>query len=98
MSKPLPPRPNLGQLKKQAKDLLKSCKAGDPESLRRLVEAHRSSTPGRSQSGPPDWSLSDAQNAIAREYGFVRWPELKAHVESAMLEAGDLIELLKAAF
>ena len=98
MSKPLPPRPNLEQLKKQAKDLLKSCKAGDAESLRRLSEAHRSSTPGRSQSGRPDWSLSDAQNAIAREYGFARWSELKAHVESVMLEAGDLIELLKSAF
>jgi ankyrin repeat protein len=30
---PLPPRPNLEQYKKQAKELLKACKAGDPAAL-----------------------------------------------------------------
>jgi hypothetical protein len=30
----------------------------------------------------PDSKLADAQHAIAREYGFVNWPALKAHVES----------------
>lgn len=32
--------------------------------------------------------LSDAQHAIAREYGFASWPKLKAHVES-LPEAGE---------
>ena len=30
----------------------------------------------------PDTKLADAQHAVAREYGFVNWPALKAHVES----------------
>ena len=30
----------------------------------------------------PDAQLSDAQHALAREYGFGSWPRLKAHVES----------------
>jgi ankyrin repeat protein len=32
---PLPPRPNLEQYKKLAKDLLKACKSGEPDALRR---------------------------------------------------------------
>ena len=27
-------------------------------------------------------SLTDAQHALAREYGFASWPKLKAHVEA----------------
>jgi hypothetical protein len=34
-------------------------------------------------------SLADAQFQIARLYGFVSWPKLKAHVES-MEEVGKL--------
>jgi Glyoxalase superfamily protein len=34
------------------------------------------------QQQDPDSKLADAQHAIAREYGFVNWPALKAHVES----------------
>ena len=30
----------------------------------------------------PAWKLTDAQPALAREYGFDSWPKLKAHVES----------------
>ena len=31
----------------------------------------------------PAWTLSDAQHALAREYGFESWPKLKAHVEAS---------------
>src|SRR5438094_272421 len=34
---PLPPRPNLGQYKKRAKDLVKVCKSGDRDALRAWV-------------------------------------------------------------
>ena len=30
---PLPPRPQLDQYKKQAKDLLKACRSGDPDRI-----------------------------------------------------------------
>jgi hypothetical protein len=82
MSKSFSARPNLEQLKKQAKDLLKSHKSGNPDGLRRIQEKH------------PDWgnrselelratrfSLGDAQLVIAREYGCASWPKLKAQVE-----------------
>jgi hypothetical protein len=85
MSKSFPVRPNLEQLKKQAKDLLKSHKSGDPDGLRRIQENH------------PDWGkrsteelcatrflLGDAQLVIAREYGCASWPKLKTQVESIL--------------
>ena len=85
MSKSFPVRPSLEQLKKQAKDLLKSHKSGNPDGLRRIQEKH------------PDWgnrselelratrfSLGDAQLVIAREYGCASWPKLKAQVESIL--------------
>lgn len=31
----------------------------------------------------PEWTLADAQRALARGYGFGSWPLLKQHVESA---------------
>ncbi len=34
------------------------------------------------QQRDPALKLADAQNALAREYGFLSWPKLKAHVES----------------
>jgi hypothetical protein len=30
--------------------------------------------------------LSDAQHALAREYGFASWPKLKAHVDLQAVE------------
>lgn len=40
-TKELPPRPSLEQYKQQAKDLVKSRKAGDPEAIRRIQQHHR---------------------------------------------------------
>lgn len=83
-SKSLPSKPSLNHLKYQAKDLLKSWKKGDPESLARIREFHPKFT---DKSGPEvrqtRFLLSDAQLVIAREYGFKNWLRLKAHVEQA---------------
>ena len=81
MSKQLPARPHLEQLRKQAKVLLKSHKAADPHVLRLIQELH------------PRWKdadaaavrdarllLADAQLVVAREYGFESWAKLKAEV------------------
>jgi ankyrin repeat protein len=67
-----PARPNLEQFRKQAKDLLKASRAGDPEALRRMHEHQR-------KSAKP--TLADAQFAIAREYGFESWPKFVKHIE-----------------
>lgn len=94
MSKSLPSRPNLEQLKNQAKDLLKSLKSGDPVGLGHFQKNH----PHPLKAAGAAYSLSDAQLVIAREYGFDSWAKLKEHIESLVLETGDPMELLKSAF
>lgn len=75
----LPERPSLEQLRKQAKDLLRSAHAGDENALRRLF----SSAPvAKHRLLRERVSLNDAQLAVAREYGFDSWPQLVRHVES----------------
>jgi hypothetical protein len=39
----------------------------------------------------PDAQLSEAQHALARDYGFASWPALKAHVESLTAAARNAI-------
>lgn len=72
MSKPLPARPNLEQLKKQAKAVLKEFAANDPKAIARVAEQH----PRR----PEKLTLGAAQLVIAREYGFATWAKLKVHI------------------
>ena len=40
--------------------------------------------------GRPQWRLADAQQALARGYGFATWTALKAHVESFRPERGPV--------
>lgn len=99
MSQPLPARPDLKQLRKQAKDLLKSHKSGNPEAFTRFREHHpdfRHAPDPKIQSAPV--SLADAQLVLAREYGFASWTKLKEHVESILLETVSPLELFKQAF
>jgi hypothetical protein len=65
----LPARPDLDQLRRQAREWHRAARDGDARALGRLRQA----------SGTI--SLSAAQLAIARDYGFVSWPRLKAEVE-----------------
>jgi ankyrin repeat protein len=71
MSKSLPERPDMGQLKKQAKDLLAAVRAGKSEALARI---------GKEKRG--EFALHGAQLVIAREYGFPSWAKLKIHVDT----------------
>jgi Family of unknown function (DUF5990)/Domain of unknown function (DUF5655) len=65
----LPDRPDLGQLRRQARDLQRRASTGDADALRQVRSVAQSST------------LSAAQLAIARAHGFANWPRLKAEVE-----------------
>ncbi len=71
MSNKLPAFPNLERLKHQALRVLKAYRAGDPEVL--------ASVQGILSRGV--FKLADAQFGVAREYGFLTWAALKAHVE-----------------
>ena len=70
---PLPARPSLEQLRKQAKDLLKQVRAGDDAAAARM----RAVIPTAA-----DPALGDAQFVLAREYGFDNWSALVDHVEA----------------
>jgi ankyrin repeat protein len=81
MQKQLPSRPNLEQLKNQAKSLLKSHRTAAPEAFARIRESHpRWRGSFDSELASIRLTLADAQLIIAREYGFATWPALKAHV------------------
>ena len=81
MQKQLPLRPNLEQLKKRAKALLKELEAGNPGALNRASGLHPRWREMSSADAPDSrFTLADAQLVIAREYGFESWPKLRAHV------------------
>jgi hypothetical protein len=63
---------SLGQQKKRAKDLLKSVHAQEPLASERWRHAGLQITDPR---------LHEAQRVIARENGFRKWEELKAHAD-----------------
>ena len=70
----LPGRPNIDQLRRQARELLRAAADGEPAALAR-VRAFSERV-----------SLSAAQLAVAREYGFASWPALHAEVERRLAE------------
>lgn len=82
MTRTLPDRPSLEQLKNQAKDLLAAYRAGD-EAARRRFQEHLPHSTQSAAGQERAYRLSDAQLVLAREYGFASWPQLKAHVEVA---------------
>jgi hypothetical protein len=75
----LPKRPDLDQLRRQAKELRDAVRAGDRGAIER-VRAH-------ADVGPRTVTLSAAQLAIAREYGFASWPRLKEELEERTSES-----------
>jgi len=86
MSRPLPARPNLDHLKAQAKDLLDAHRRRELEAFAR-IRAHVPAFAGMSDDAlaRAGFALHDAQSAIAREYGFASWAELRDQV-AAMAE------------
>ena len=66
----LPVRPNLDQLKHQAKDLLREIQRGDAAAAAELLKHHPE------QLEPAEAQLADAQLALARSYGLPSWPRL----------------------
>jgi hypothetical protein len=83
----LPTRPNLDQLKHQAKELLQAYYAGEDDA-RQLFERHLVSIvrPPNPSYAPRRVVLAHALTVMAREYGFASWPKLKQHVEALALE------------
>jgi hypothetical protein len=70
----LPGRPNIGQLRRQARELLRAAAGAEPAALARI------------RAFSDRVSLSAAQLAVAREYGFASWPALHAEVQRRLAE------------
>src|SRR5437867_3401302 len=69
-------RPDIDQLKRQAKELLDAFQAGEAGSHAEVTAHYRDAERAT-------FALHDAQLVIARAYGFQSWPKLKAFVEGA---------------
>jgi hypothetical protein len=65
-----PVRPNLEQLKHQAKDLLRAIKQGEPSALAELKKHHPKAITAEKA------KLADAQLVLARSYGLPSWPRM----------------------
>ncbi|MEM9027268.1 MAG: hypothetical protein AAGC70_02765, partial [Pseudomonadota bacterium] len=70
--KRLPRRPDIAQLKKQAKELFAAYRSGDPTAANRFRESLPAAT-GRNHDEVLQLGLRlhDAHSCLAREYGFV---------------------------
>ena len=89
----LPEQPNLEQLRKQAKELLRGYRSGKPSAVAEVNRFELHADKDR-------FALNDAQRVIARAYGFASWAKLKAFVDGATVarfmeaaKAGDLAQV-----
>ena len=83
MQKPLPDHSSLEQLRKQAKELVKEHRRGDPSAFKLIREF----LPSLSNKTDEEivlfpFALHDAQSVIARQSGFPSWNQLRDHLES----------------
>jgi len=80
----LPARPDLDQLRHQAKELLRAAQRDDPEATARIRAVSEQII------------LSSAQLALAREHGFASWAKLRLEVERRdVLNSRDLSRLTR---
>jgi ankyrin repeat protein len=79
--------PDLDQLKRQAKELLAAYRSGEPAAVAEVHHHFRGADPAT-------FALHDAQLVLARAYGFLSWPKLKAFVDGATVSR--LIDAVRA--
>jgi hypothetical protein len=80
----LPDRPDLDQLRRRARELLRAAMDGQPDAVRKI------------RAVSDRVMLATAQLAVARDYGYRSWPALKAEVERRRLSASLEPESLTA--
>jgi hypothetical protein len=86
----LPVRPDLEQLRRQAKDLLRAIHAGDANAIAEWREYKPESI------DPSAATLADAQRVLARSYGVSSWPRLVHSVRLADAIWGDDPDTVRA--
>jgi hypothetical protein len=88
MPENLPARPNIEQLKKQAKDLLRGFARKDPSVVDRFRRIRRYASLSEEDLFRSPVTLRDAQFAIALRYGFESWRRLSDHCVQQPKETG----------
>lgn len=92
----LPDRPNLVQLKKQAKDLLARSRDGDPAAIARFRDfLPLAAGKDNGTIAGLGLRLHDAQSCLARAYGFASWTDLAHFVAAREASAARPAELLQ---
>jgi ankyrin repeat protein len=88
-------QPDLEQLKRQAKELLRGFASGDTNAFADVNAYYMSAN-------PTEFALHHAQLVVARSYGFESWPKLKAFVDGVTVKrladavnAGNLAQVRK---
>lgn len=92
MTRLLPERPNLENLKKQAKSLLNAVREQDQTALQRFRSLPAFANTPTDQLAAAGLALHDTQSVIAREHGFASWKELREEVEARTLSFDAAVE------
>lgn len=83
MPRSLPSTASVRFLQKEAKDILKSHKAADAACCPTLRYHYRFSRADDEEILKAEIALQEVQHALALDYGFKGWKDLKTHVEAA---------------
>lgn len=86
-SRTLAARPDLDQLRRQAKELLAAFRSGDADAVAEVRARYHDADAER-------FALHDAQLVLARSYGFDSWPKLKAYIDGVTVRR--LVEAVRA--
>ncbi|MEO8335168.1 MAG: ankyrin repeat domain-containing protein [bacterium] len=94
----LPESPDLDQLRRQAKELLRDARDADPRALARFRILPSLARASDDELTIAQLALHDAQSVIAREHGFPSWNALRERVEELTLGFDDAVrEFIEAA-
>jgi hypothetical protein len=85
----LPVRPDLDQLHRQAKELLRAVRAGDAEAIAELREHYPESI------DPASAKLADAQLTLARSYQAPNWARLAQAVQLSEAISRDHVDIVR---
>ena len=87
----LPERPDIEQLKRQAKELKRHADAGDADALARFRTLPAFAQLSDAALADVPLALHDAQSVLAREHGFPSWKALAERVEELSLHRDEAI-------
>jgi hypothetical protein len=84
VSRSLPPRPHLDVPKREARELLAEWREGRLEALERIRHGHpKFKDTTDAALAKATFKLSDAQQVLAREYGFTNWAAMKRRISAS---------------